>query len=323
MAGFFPTAHFIKEIGRGAKGARSLSRVDARDLFEAILNGNVADLELGAILLAMRIKGESVEEMAGFLESAEASFKLISAPVAEYAPIVIPSYNGARRVANLTPLLAILLARAGAPVLVHGVRHDAGRVTSCEIFKVLGVQESTHFNQAEGQLGNGSPIFMPIDSLAPKLAFLLELRKKLGVRNSTHTLVKIIQPFVQPALRLASYTHPAYLDVLTELFTEASIPSRGDVFLMRGTEGETVANTKKIQPIEWFHAGKKTTLIAGEPGLDTVLGIPVDAEGTASWINDVLAGREAVPMNIAEQVRHSLVIAKQVNKVSPNMRDEG
>ena len=57
----FPAARFIKEIGRGKKGARSLSRDDARELYAAMLDGRVSDLELGGIMLAMRFKGESVE----------------------------------------------------------------------------------------------------------------------------------------------------------------------------------------------------------------------------------------------------------------------
>ncbi|HCE10916.1 MAG TPA: DNA-binding protein YbiB, partial [Oxalobacteraceae bacterium] len=53
----FAAARFIKEIGRGKKGARSLSRDDAFQLYAAMLDGRVSDLELGAIMPAMRIKG--------------------------------------------------------------------------------------------------------------------------------------------------------------------------------------------------------------------------------------------------------------------------
>ena len=104
----FPTARFIKEIGRGAKGARSMSRDEARELWTAVLDGRVSDLELGGILLSMRIKGESVEELEGFLEASEASFPRLRAPAGEYAPVVIPSYNGARKLPNLTALLAMV-----------------------------------------------------------------------------------------------------------------------------------------------------------------------------------------------------------------------
>ncbi len=311
----FSTAHFIKEIGRGVKGARSLSCSDANQLFKAIIDGRVSDLELGAILLSMRIKGESVAEIAGFLQAAESSFELLNAPQSGCLPVVIPSYNGARRTANLTPLLAMLLAREGVPVLVHGVLDDAGRVTSAEIFRELNILPATSHRDAELQLQRGLPGMMPIEILAPRLSELLALRKILGLRNSTHTLVKILQPFTQPALRLTSYTHPEYAAMLSEYFGGVADPLRGDVFLMRGTEGETVANTKKVQQIDWFHAGIKTTLVEPQTGTDQLLSIPIDAAGTAQWISQVLAGVEPVPENIAEQVRHCLMVAKikQVN----------
>jgi anthranilate phosphoribosyltransferase len=139
----FAAAPFIKEIGRGKKGARGLSRADAEQLYAAMLDGRVSDLEVGAIVLALRFKGESVDEIAGFLQAAERSFPKVASPAGAFAPVLIPSYNGARKLANLTPLLALLLAREGVPVLVHGVTSDPGRVTSAEIFAAMGLPART------------------------------------------------------------------------------------------------------------------------------------------------------------------------------------
>jgi anthranilate phosphoribosyltransferase len=74
----FHAAPFIREIGRGKKGARDLSRDDAQAIYAAMLNGQMSEIELGAFLIAMRIKGESVQELAGFLHAAEASFTPLS-----------------------------------------------------------------------------------------------------------------------------------------------------------------------------------------------------------------------------------------------------
>ena len=54
----FLAAPFIKEIGRGKKGARGMARADAQQLYAAMLDGRVSDLETGAIVLALRFKGE-------------------------------------------------------------------------------------------------------------------------------------------------------------------------------------------------------------------------------------------------------------------------
>ncbi len=308
----FIAARFIKEIGRGKKGARSISREDASQLYAAMLDGRVSDLELGGIMLAMRIKGESVDEIAGFLDAAEQSFDKLPIPAGEYAPVVIPSYNGSRQMANLTPLLAMLLAQRGVPVLIHGVMADPGRVTTAEILHELGMPFAQTIQDAAQGFIHCEPVFMPIEALAPRMARLLSMRRILGVRNSTHTLVKIIQPFAGPALRLTSYTHPEYLEMLTSYFSTAAPVERGDVFLMRGTEGETVANAKRAQQIAWFHDHQCTVLVQKQEAVDDLPPLPShrDALTTAEWIKAALRGEEPIPVPIAEQVEHCLRVAK-------------
>ena len=64
-------AAYIKEIGRGKEGARSLSQPQSYDLMSQVLDGRVTDLEIGAFAIAMRIKGETTEELAGFLDAVQ------------------------------------------------------------------------------------------------------------------------------------------------------------------------------------------------------------------------------------------------------------
>ncbi|MBI3229081.1 MAG: DNA-binding protein YbiB [Burkholderiales bacterium] len=308
VAESFPCARFIREIGRGKEGARSLSEDDAFALYSAMLDGRVSDLELGAVVLALRVKGESVAELTGFLSAAHAAMELIAAPEGDFAPLLIPSYNGARNMANLTPLLALLLAKEGVPVLVHGVETDPGRVTTHEVMVALGMpmpQQQVHlFANWRKHL----PSFMSIDLLAPKMARLLALRRILGVRGSTHTLVKLLQPFACPAVRLTSFTHPEYQMLLSTFFSHAS--AAGDALLMRATEGETVANVRRAQEIVCFRDGQRTSLVAKQEVGESEVDLPEgrDAETTARWIDDVLCGVRAVPPAIAEQVAQCVAV---------------
>ena len=310
----FLAANVIKSIGRGKKGARDMLRQDACDLYKHMLERTVTDLELGAILIAMRIKGESVDELGGFMDAAEASFTRIPSWACPYAPVSIPSYNGARKMANLTPLLALLLARQGVPVLVHGVVADPGRVTTAEIFQAMGMASSHTGAEVHAAFAQGKPAFMAIDTLAPQMAGLLDLRRVLGLRSSTHTLVKILQPFEGPALRLVSYTHPEYLETLGEYFLRAAPPERGDAFLMRGTEGETVANANRAQQIDWFHRGQRTLLVQRDAPTDELAQLPDarDAATTAEWIGRALRGEAPVPAAIEEQVAQCLMVSKSL-----------
>ena len=103
-------ASYIKEIGRGKEGARSLTQAQAYDLMSQVLDQRVTELEIGAFAIAMRIKGESIDELSGFLEAVHER----CIPIRPERPtIVLPSYNGARKLPNLTALLALLLAQEG------------------------------------------------------------------------------------------------------------------------------------------------------------------------------------------------------------------
>jgi anthranilate phosphoribosyltransferase len=315
----FRAARFIKEIGRGKDGARSLSHQDAFDLYNAMLDGRVSDLEMGGILLAMRIKGESIDEIAGFLDAAVAAVVPMQAPTdSEFAPIVIPSYNGARKKPNLTPLLAMLLAQSGAPVVLHGVMQDAGRVASADILLALGVEPAQDSMQAQSQLQQRRLTFMPIQVLAPKMHRILAMRAVLGVRNSTHTLVKLLQPFVlsgHPALRLNSYTHPEYQIMLDTYLRTLQSPQLGATFLMRATEGEAVASTGRAQQIDCYYMGQHRRLCEAEAQLGAVIeDLPLSAEAveTAAWTQKVLSGEIAVPINIACQRDLCLQIAREL-----------
>jgi anthranilate phosphoribosyltransferase len=313
--GTFACARFIKEIGRGPNGARALSPEDTHALYSAMLDGRVSDIELGAVMLAYRLKGETAAELAAMLEAAQASFALLRVPGGESRPVSIPSYNGARKQPNLVPLLALLLAREGVPTLVHGVNTDAGRVTSAEIFARLGIAPANSHPEIEAQLASRALAFAPIEVLAPKLARLLALRRIMGVRNSTHTLVKILQPFASPGLRLVNYTHPEYRESLAELFVAHPAAAVGGALLARGTEGEAVADTRRQVQIDWLHDGVAETLVAAERSSSeaqpAALPESRDADTTAAWTQAVLDGRQPVPPTLARQVETIVRVVRQ------------
>lgn len=314
---------YLKEIGRGRKAAGDLAREDAQALFAAMLAGRVPDLQLGGVLIALRVKGESLEELAGFAAACEACYEHIPAfalsscrdeqpepfalslSKAEQPPvaIVIPSYNGARQLPNLVPLLALLLAKAGIPVLVHGVREDTGRITTLEVFEALGVEPAGSTDEAREQLAARHLSFLPLDVLAPQIAHLLALRRRIGVRNSAHTLVKMLQPFAEPAVRIVSVTHPDYLLRMREFFTQHDTGA----LLLRGAEGEAVAHPRREPVMEWAHGGEVVTWTADvRPSTGSGRSEPElpqkDAVATAQWTESVLAGAVPVPAAIQHQV---------------------
>ena len=157
-------ASYIKEIGRGRDGARSLDRAQAHDLMSQVLDGRVTDLELGAFALAMRIKGESVAELAGFLD---ATHERCIADGSTRPTLVLPSYNGARKLPNLTALLALLLAQDDVQVLVHGPCATRRASPPREIFHDLGLHLRRDARRARRRLGAARARVHPHRSAVP------------------------------------------------------------------------------------------------------------------------------------------------------------
>jgi anthranilate phosphoribosyltransferase len=316
-------AKYIKEIGRGKDGARALAREQAADLMGQVLDGEVTDLEIGGFCLAMRIKGETPEEMAGFLDAVHA--RLAKLP-AQGPVVVLPSYNGARRLPVLTPLLAALLARAGAVhgfgVLVHGCATEDTRITSQSVFEALNLMQNTplaHWNVAGAapvSIANGSLHFAPTDTLCPALKRLLDVRRAVGLRNPAHSLVKLMNPTTSAqALIVTSYTHPEYLHSMTATFTLTG----AHAMLLRGTEGEAVADARRAPQMDGFVHGAHTSLAPVQSG--SIAALPdlpkaIDAPSTAQYIDEVLRGDKPVPQPIAQQVEHILQLVKQIKQIT-------
>ncbi len=304
---------YIKEIGRGARGARALSREQAADLMAQLLDGHCSDLEIGAFCVAMRIKGETPVEMAGFLDAVQARMAL--QPAAERPIVVLPSYNGARKLPVLTPLLAWLLARQGLPVLMHGCATEAQRVCASEVHAALMDQGL----DAIVSISNDAPQWIGTGALHPSLQKLLDVRRAIGLRNSAHSLVKLMNPVAGPALVVGSYTHPEYAESMAATIGLMG----GHAMLLRGTEGEPVADARRAPRMEVFVNGQlQWTQAAQEGPLATLPQLParIDAPSTADYIRAVLRGDLPVPKPIALQVQHIVQACDAIEATTADAR---
>jgi len=266
-----------------------------------VLDGQVTDLEIGAFALAMRIKGETVDELLGFTQAADARCLQVDS---DRPVVVIPSYNGARRLPNLTPLLAMRLAQEGARVLVHGPRHDPARVTSAEIFQALGLPPADSAGAVHERWQRHEPAFITTDALNPALQRLLDVRWVVGLRNSGHTVAKLLRP-VQgaPALCLASHTHPEF-GALMASFAERSA---GDMMLLRGTEGEAVADPRRCPKLDVWLGGQWQADLSCPVQEGVLAELPllprqIDAATVAVYIQGVVAGEKPGPAPLDKQV---------------------
>lgn len=267
-----------------------------------VLDGQLTDLEVGAFCLAMRIKGETPAEMAGFLDALRARAHAV--PTGGHTAVVLPSYNGARKLPVLTPLLALLLAREGLPVLVHGQATENSRVLSQDVLAALGVPVQTQI----APLQAGQVQFVPTGLLHPGLQRLLDVRRVVGLRNPAHAMVKLYNPCEGAAVVVGSYTHPEYAVSMAETLRLMG----STALLLRGTEGEPVADPRRTPAMDGFHAGQLWSLQTQQAGpLARLPDLPaIDVTSTATWCRAVLDGQQPLPEPLRLQVAHILHVVR-------------
>ena len=254
----------IKEIGRGARGARDLTREQACLLFSAMLAGEVDELCLGAIVLALRVKGESSDELLGFADALAKHTLPLAAPSGPRT-VLLPALNGARKLLNLMPLLALHLSRLGVPVLVHG-RSDFGaaRGNTFALLETLGHAPCDNLARAQTQLEQERLAVLPTALLSPGLDALMALRPRLGLRNSAHTLAKLLDPFQGRSVRVVAVTHGDFQERLAEALPRLTEKEGSAALLLKGCEGEAYPHARRAPSLQAWQAGQAVSLTLGE-----------------------------------------------------------
>lgn len=230
-------AEFLKTVGRGPGKSRPLSREEAREAMDLILDGAVAPEQLGAFLLVMRYRGETAPEIAGYVDAVRAQLPAAPALVPD---LDWPSYADRHRQLPWFVLSALLLAGAGVRVLMHGFDGE-GPATTPAALRALGIGPARSVEEAAETLERSNFAYLPLAVVAPELHRLFGLRPLLGLRTPVHTLARELAPF-GPKAQIQGIFHPTYLELHHE--TQALLGHRRAV-VFKGGGGEAQRNPDK------------------------------------------------------------------------------
>ncbi|MCO8080950.1 glycosyl transferase family protein [Acinetobacter lwoffii] len=201
-----PFAQYVRIVGKGKNGARSLSYDEAYQAFSMILKNEVLDVQLGAFLMLLRVKEESVDELAGFVQATrdQLNFKTLD------VDLDWSSYAGKRKHYPWFILAALTLAKHGYNIVMHGSSgHTMNRVYTEQVLTYLGYPICQNDVEVERQLQQQHFAYIPLEVISPILADLITLRNVMGLRSPIHTLARLINPFNAKATLQAIF-HPAY-----------------------------------------------------------------------------------------------------------------
>ncbi len=206
-----PFARFIAILGRGKSLTRSLTAEEAEDAMAMVLRGEVRPEQIGALLMLLRVKEESPEEIAGFVRAVRRTVGVPDTPPA--VDLDWSSYAGKRRQLPWFLLSALLLAQNGVRIGMHGTEgHTAGRLYTRETLEAVGLCGGGGFDEAAALIARDNFAYMPLEAISPKLKELIELRPILGLRSPVHTLSRMINPFEAKAT-IQGIFHPGYMDI--------------------------------------------------------------------------------------------------------------
>lgn len=173
---------------------QGLSFEQARESMEFIMSGNASDAQIGAFLAALRVKGESVDELAGFVSAMrEKCLK-----VEHDFPIVLDTCGtggDGKNTFNISTAAAFVAAGAGAIVAKHGNRAVSSSCGSADVLKVLGVDIGLGPESASECLKKVGMVFLAAPVYHKAMKYVMNARKELGSR----TVFNILGPMVNPA----------------------------------------------------------------------------------------------------------------------------
>jgi anthranilate phosphoribosyltransferase len=205
--GEHPFAKYVRVLGKGKKGSRSLTEEESIDAMSMILNNQVEDLQLGAFLMLLRKKEETSVELSGF---AKAVKSFIAAPESLHVDLDWPSYAGKRRHLPWYIFSAMLVAQAGNKVFMHGASgHTANRLYTIDVLQDLGLPVCEDWNSAEKALDQSNFAYMPLASLSKRLADIINMRNILGLRSPVHSFARLINPLNADNVLVGTF-HPVY-----------------------------------------------------------------------------------------------------------------
>lgn len=309
-------------LQRIANQGQSLSRVDAREVMAEVLSGSSTDAQIAALLTALRMKGETVEEIVGFAEAirAAASPLPISAQESrEPSPIDIsgtgrdallePSPNGlvdtsgtggdAAGTFNISTATAFVTAGAGVRVAKHGNRSISSKCGSADVMEALGINVRLAPAQAAQCLREVGICFLYAPDLHPAMKQVQKVRRELRMR----TMFNLLGPLTNPAKASGQVVGVYALDMVEKLAEALSMLGLHRALVVHGLDGlDEITITGPTRIAEVRDGAVRTYEVAPEEfglkkaTLEDISG--GDAAENAAIIREVLSGEQSARRDV-------------------------
>lgn len=231
----------IAKVGKGEKGAKDLTYQEAASAMRLLLEGQATPAQVGAFLVAMRIKSESVTELAAFTAVAREYVPPLPVPPDLWL-VDIPTYAGKQDSWHVLLPAAIVASAAGVPVLLHGYDGVPNRLSTAAVAAKLGIPIDLDPKQATESLVQKRFAYLDVGLYHPLVFRFLELRKELGVRSFFQPVARMLNPG-RAQTSIVGMSHPPYFEKTAEALRMLGAPQ---ALVVRGLEGEPELSISSI-----------------------------------------------------------------------------
>ncbi|CCG07169.1 anthranilate phosphoribosyltransferase [Pararhodospirillum photometricum] len=295
---------------------RPLSEADAARAFEAIMSGNATPAQMGAFLMALRVRGETVEEITAAARIMRAKATPITAP--EGAIDLVGTGGDCAGTYNISTAAALVTAACGVPVAKHGNRAASSKSGSADVLAALGINLEAEPTRVEASLREVGIGFMFAQRHHSAMKHVAPVRGELGTR----TLFNLLGPLANPAgarFELMGVFADTWVEPLAQVLGRLGAER---AWVVHGSDGLDEVTTTGPTLVAEYRAGvvRRFTITPGDAGLPVAK--PEDLKGgdpatNADAVRALLAGqpgpyRDIVVLNAAA----ALVVAGRASSLS-------
>lgn len=202
---------WIRKVSEG----RDLPAEEAAEAMTCIMDGNATDAQIAAWLMALRMKGETVEEITAFARVMRARAVRVSLPGDNLVDLCGTGGDGIGSI-NVSTLASLVVASEGVKVAKHGNRSVSSRCGSADLLEALGVRLDASSEVLSRCLQEAGICFLFAPSLHPAMAHAVQARRQMGVR----TVFNLLGPLTNPAQvtrQLLGVFDPAWTEPLARV----------------------------------------------------------------------------------------------------------
>jgi anthranilate phosphoribosyltransferase len=272
----------------------ALERQEANWAMTQIMAGDASDAQVGAFMLALRSKGETVEELAGLVDVMLRNAVILD--TGSDAVDIVGTGGDMVGTVNISSMASILTSAAGIPVMKHGSRSASGKTGSSEMLEVLGIRLDLSPERVADVFREVGITFFFAPVFHPAMRYVAPIRRELGVP----TTFNFLGPLANPAQPIATSLGVANREVAPLMAQEVANRGRS-ALVFRGNDGLDELTTTGTSDI-WEVAGGEVRHATLDPAhlgisrasLDDLLG--GDPQHNAHIAKSLLEGKLTGPI---------------------------